>query len=404
MLFPSASLDPEPIDADVTVVLVGSPGTYSVLCHVDEDVERLFKVRADFDSELPWDDAGVATYSAFASRVAAEERLPHLGAEAMARIVEHGSRLAEHRDRLSTRFSDLEDLIREAGRSALAEHAELVTAAHVDEAVNARRRLSDLPEQRLRELALEGTLRIALTGTATGQVNGLAVAELANCRFGHPVRVSATVGPGQGRMIDIDRETDLSGPVHDKGFLILAGLLRDRYCHDVPLALHASLVFEQSYGPIEGDSASSAELFALLSALAGVPVDQRLAVTGSVDQHGAIQAVGGVNEKIEGFFRLCRRRGLTGDQGVVIPAANLPNLMLDRDVVEAVAAGRFHVCAISTVDEGIELLTGMAAGERGPGGYPEDSFHGRVIERLASFAALVRDFGAPATPETMRAG
>ncbi|MGZ8650420.1 MAG: Lon protease family protein, partial [Solirubrobacteraceae bacterium] len=401
MLFPSASLDPEPIDAPLTVVMTGSSQLYQVLCGADEDVRRLFKVRADFDAEMTWDATGVAAYAAFVARQARELELPDFDAAAVARIVEHGARLAEHRERLSTCFPELADLAAEAGRRASHEGAATVGAAHVDDALRARRRQSDLPEQRLRELTLEGALRADVTGSVTGQVNGLAVADLGDHRFGHPVRVTATAGPGQGRVIDIDREAELSGPIHTKGILILAGLLRERYCRETPLALHASIVFEQSYGGVEGDSASAAELLALLSALAEVPVAQRIAVTGSIDQHGAIQAVGGVNEKIEGFFALCRERGLTGDQGVAIPATNLPNLMLAPDVVDAVADGRFHVWAISTVDEALQLLTGIPAGRPGPdGSYPEASVHGRVHARITALAALARDFGHPAPAET----
>ena len=397
MLFPSASLDPEPIDAAMTVVMTGSTQLYRLLCAADEDVRRLFKVRADFDAEMAWDDAGVLAYAAFIGRQVHELGLPHFDAGAVARIVEHGARRAEHRERLSTRFPELTDLIAEAGHRAVADGVDTVAATHVDDAVHARRRLADLPEQRLRELTLEGALHVDVTGGAVGQVNGLAVADLGDDRFGHPVRVTATVGPGQGRVIDIDREAELSGPIHTKGFLILSGLLRHRYCRETPLALHASIVFEQSYGAVEGDSASVAELVALLSALADAPVAQRLAVTGSVDQHGAVQAVGGVNEKIEGFYALCRERGLTGDQGVAIPAANLPNLMLAPEVAEAVAEGGFHVWAITSVDEALQLLTGVPAGDESPDGtFPDASLHGRVAARIAALAALARDYGQPA--------
>jgi predicted ATP-dependent protease len=405
MLFPPASLDPEPVAAAPTVVLVGPPRLYRLLYELDEDVRRLFKVRADFDTEMPRDDAGLRAYTGLAAGVVAERALPPLDAAAVARVVEHGARLAEHRERLSARFPEIGDLVAEAGERAAAEGAPVTTAAHVDGAEAARRRLSDLPEQRLRELTVEGTLHVDVSGTATGQVNGLAVAEAGEHRFGHPVRITATAGPGHGRMVDIDREAELSGPVHTKGFLILAGLLRERFCRDAPLALHASIVFEQSYGAVEGDSASSGELFALLSALAGIPMDQRFAVTGSVDQHGAIQAVGGVNEKIEGFYDLCRERGLSGDQGVIVPAANLPHLMVRADVAEAVAASRFHVWAIATIEEGIELLAGVPAGHAGPdGSYPEESFHGHVQARLASFAAIAREQAAGTSLTADRAG
>jgi predicted ATP-dependent protease len=287
--------------------------------------------------------------------------------------------------------------VQEAAHRATQESAELVTAAHVERCLNDRRRRSDLPEHRLRRHILEGDLRVDVTGDATGQVNGLAIVSLGDYVFGHPIRITATVAAGDGKVVDIDREAELSGPIHDKGVLILAGLLRHLYCRETALALRASLVFEQSYGPVEGDSASGAELFALLSALADVPVHQRVGVTGSVDQHVHVQAIGGVNEKIEGFFALCREHELTGDQGVIIPAANLRHLMLDREVVQAVRGRRFHVWAIDTIDDAIELLTGTIAGAPdADGSYPEDTFHGRAQARIASLAELAREFHRPA--------
>jgi predicted ATP-dependent protease len=397
MLFPSATLDPEPIDVNLTVVLVGTSELHALLHALDDDVQRLFKLRADFDSTTAWDESGEAAYAAFVSRIVREHGLAHFDSGAVGRLIEHGARLAADRERLSTRYPEIADVLVEAAHEARADGAEVVTAAHVERSLRRRRRRVDLPEQRLREHILDGTLRIDVTGNAVGQINGLAVSQLGEHRFGHPVRVTATVASGDGDVVDIDREAELSGPIHDKGVLILAGLLRHLYCRSTPLALRASLVFEQSYAPVEGDSASGAELFALLSALADVPLTQQIAVTGSIDQHGRIQAIGGVNEKIEGFFALCRESGFTGEQGVAIPASNLRHLMLDREVVEAVEAGKFHVWAISTLDEGIELLTGMQAGAPDEdGNYPEASFHGRTQARIASLAELARGFRVPA--------
>jgi lon-related putative ATP-dependent protease len=397
MLFPSASLEPEPIDVDLTVVLVGSTELYRLLQAIDPDVRQLFKVRADFDTEAAWDEETVGGYAAFVRQQVRDHGLPDFDRTAVARLVEHGSRLADDRERLSTHLPEIADIVREAAHAATADGAGLVTAAHVERSLRDRRRRSDLPEQRLRRHTIQGDLHVDVTGSVTGQVNGLAIVGLGDHAFGHPIRITATVAAGDGKVVDIDREAELSGPIHDKGVLILAGLLRHLYCRDTALALRASLVFEQSYGPVEGDSASSAELLALLSALADVPIHQRVGVTGSVDQHGHMQAIGGVNEKIEGFFALCREHGLTGDQGVIIPTANLRHLMLDHEVVDAVRDGRFHVWATDTIDEAIELLTGTIAGvPAADGTYPEHTFHGRAQARIARLAALARELRRPA--------
>jgi predicted ATP-dependent protease len=379
MLFPSASLDPQPIRVDLTVVLVGTPRVYTLLHELDADVRRLFKVHADFDDRTDWDASALDDYAAFVSRYAREHGARHADPAGVARLVEHGARLAGHRERLATRFAELGDVLAEANRWAARDGAERISAAHVDRALQERRSRADLGEQRRREATLDATLRVDVDGTAVGQVNGLAVAELGDRAFGFPVRVTATAGPGQGRVLDIDREAELSGPIHDKAFLILAGLLRERFGATQRLALQASIVFEQSYGPVEGDSASLAELVALLSALARRGARQDVAVTGSVDQHGHVQAVGGINEKIEGFFALCRERGLTGTQGVVIPSANRPHLMLDLEVVDAVRRGEFAIWSVATVDDALELLVG-----------DPDHFAAVVAARLGSFAAGAR--------------
>lgn len=358
MLFPGVTLDPEPAEIAVTVILVGGADLYQAMHALDEDVSRLFKLRADFDDEMPRDATGVAAYAGLLARVARDHGLLPFERSAIAAVVEHGSRLAGHRERLCTRIPVLRDVATEAAHVAVREGAAAVTREHVRAALRARRRRADLVEDRFRAGTLEGTIHIDVAGAVTGQVNGLAVALLGDHAFGHPVRITATVAPGEGEVLDIDREARLSGPVHAKGVLILSGYLAGRYFPDRPMMLRASIVFEQSYGPVEGDSASAAELLALLSALAELPVDQGVAVTGAVDQHGAIRAVGGINEKIEGFYDLCAAQGLSGEQGVIMPAANLPHLMLGRRVVDAVRDGRFRIWPVSTVDEALALLTG----------------------------------------------
>lgn len=394
-LFPTATLEPEPVGLDLKVVLVGSERLHAALHELDEDVPKLFKVRADFDVEMSRTEERALQYAGFVAGQVRDQGLPHFDAGAVARLVEHGSRLREDQGRLSVRFAELGDLIAEAGHWAARRDDGLVSAADVDRAVTARIRRSDLPEERLRAAITEGTVLIDVEGERIGQVNGLAVANLGDLVVGRPTRITATVAVGSGELVNIDRETEMSGPIHDKGFLILAGFLRERYGDSRPLSLTASLVFEQSYGPVEGDSASAAELFALLSSLAEAPIRQGIAVTGSVNQHGRLQAIGGVNEKIEGFFDICAALGLSGEQGVLIPAANRRNLMLRRDVVAAVEAGRFHVWTASTVDEGIELLTGIPAGLRVAGGRHEaEGIHHRVEERLDSFAAVSRRFAS----------
>lgn len=391
-LFPTATLAPDPVPVDVKVVLTGSGELYELLHALDEDVAELFRVRADFDVQMPWSEA--SSYAAYLSAQVARHGLRHLDAGAVARIVEHGARRAAHQRKISTRFEEVSDLAIEADYHASAAGAKIVQPEHVEQAIAERRARSNLLEQRLAELVDEGTIHVELDGRTVGQVNGLAVIELGDYAFGHPARITATTAVGGGELVSIDRESKLSGRIHDKGFLTLRGYLEQRYGGGVPLSLSASLTFEQSYAGLEGDSAASGELYALLSNLADASIDQGLAVTGSVDQHGRVQAVGGVSEKVEGFFDACERRGLTGAQGVLVPASNRPHLMLDERVVRAVAAGRFHVWAVASVDEGIELLTGVPAGERGAdGSYPEGSVHRRVQDRLDAMAHAAREWG-----------
>jgi predicted ATP-dependent protease len=323
----------------------------------------------------------------------------------VSKAIEHGARLAGDTEKLSMQMLDLADLLRESDHWASTAGRAVTTGEDVERAIRARQERASRIRQRLQEEIVRGTLLIDTAGERSGQVNGLSVATLGGFTFGMPHRITARVRLGGGKVIDIERESELGGPIHSKGVLILSGYIAGRYAAKTPLSLGASLVFEQSYGGIEGDSASSAELYALLSALAEAPLRQSLAVTGSVNQHGDVQAIGGVNEKIEGFFDICASRGLTGEQGVLIPASNVKHLMLKREVVDAVAAGKFRVHPVASIDEGIEILTGVPAGQRDAlGQFPEASINGRVERRLAEFADRVRSFGgaAPAARKRSR--
>lgn len=388
-LLPMTSLTPEPIELDVKVVLVGSPSLYELAYQLDEDVRSLFRVKAEFDWQIPWDGEGERDYARFLRSRARTDGLREFDAAAIARVIEYGARLAEDQTRLSTRFGEVAGLAAEAGHWAAQAGSDLVSGEHVEQAIAHRIRRSDLLEQHLLQMVQEGTLMLAFDGARVGQVNGLSVLELGDYSFGRPVRITATAGPGRGALLSIERETELSGHIHDKGFLTLTGYLRQRYAAERRIALAATLTFEQSYEHIDGDSAASAELYALLSELAGVPLRQDVAVTGSINQHGELQAIGGVNEKIEGFYRACLLHGLTGTQGVVIPQANERHLMLSSEVVDAVAAGRFHVWSTATVEQGLELLCGIPAGDRDPDGrFPTGTLHARIEARLARWACL----------------
>ena len=381
------SLEPEPIPLDLKVVLVGDPMLYYLLSHHDPEFAELFKVAADFDWRM---DRNGDTVLGLARSIAAlirKEGLRPLDRGAVARVVERASREVADADKLSTHMASLADLVREADYWAGQDGAEMVGAGHVQQAVDAATYRQDRVRANVQEEIVRGTVHIATAGAEIGQINGLAVLELGRFAFGRPSRITARVRFGHGEVIDIEREVELGGPLHGKGVMILASYLSARFAAELPLSLSASLVFEQSYGEVEGDSASSTELYCLLSALAEVPIRQSLAVTGSVDQFGRVQAIGGVNEKIEGFFDLCRARGLSGEQGVLIPAANVRNLMLRGDVVDACAAGLFQVIPVESIDQGIALLTGLPAGERDEQGeFPSGSVNRKVQARLASFA------------------
>jgi predicted ATP-dependent protease len=359
----------------------------------DEDFRDVFRVKADFAPDMEWTDRHVSNYAAFVRRCVDTDGLHHFDRSAIARIVEHGSRQREHQHKLSTRLRDIADVVSEASFWASRAGRDVVGAEDVDRAVAKREYRSNLPEERVHELIVDGTIAIDTTGARTAQINGLSTFDLGDHRFGRPTRVTARVSVGTSGVVSIEREIERSGPIHSKGVLTLAGYLAQTYAQRWPLALRATIAFEQSYEGVDGDSASSTELYALLSALGELPIRQDIAVTGSVDQHGRVQAVGGVTAKVEGFFAICRARGLTGEQGVLIPHTNVRNLMLADEVVAAVAAGDFHVWAVETVDEGIELLTGCPAGARGAdAAFPEGSVHRRVEDRLRGYADRLRDF------------
>lgn len=392
---PTGSLSPASAPLRVKVVLVGTPALYQLLFELDEEFRELFKVRVDFAPEVEWNEDSLAAYASFVRRCVDDGGFKQFDAGAVARVVEETARWRESQRKLSTRLRDLDDLVAESSFWADQAGHPLVTADDVGKATSEKSRRSSLSEERLREMITDGTIHVEVAGARVGQLNGLSVVELGDHRFGIPSRISAGVALGRGSIESIDRETELGGPIHNKGFLIVSGFLASRYAQERPLAMRATLTFEQSYGAVEGDSASCAELYALLSALADAPLKQSVAVTGSVDQHGSVQAIGGVIDKIEGFFKVCKTIGLNGEQGVMIPKTNVNDLMLEEEIVEAVRAGRFHVWAVETIDQGIEILTGLPAGDRSPdGSFPEGTVHGRVAARLQEYARLQAEFGA----------
>ena len=392
--FSTAGLRPEPIPVNVKVIMVGPPMIYYLLQAYEEDFGKLFKVKADFDTEVVRSERQDRQYARFIAKICREEGLPHFGADAVAEVIRQGFRFADRHDRLSLRFSLISDLIREAGYWARKENHSFVTRGDVDAAVTHKRHRSNLAEHWIQDEIKEGTLMVTLDGEAVGQVNGLSVHQLGDYAFGRPTRITARTYVGTKGVIDIQREAELAGNIHSKGVMTLAGYLAGKFAGLHPFAMSASLTFEQTYSEIEGDSAAVAELAAILSSLADLPIRQWLAVTGSVNQLGEVQPIGGVNEKIEGFFESCSRKGLTGKQGVIIPARNTKHLALRRDVVEAVESGQFTVYAVNTVEEAVELLTGIQAGERAiDGEYPLDTVFGRAAQRLTEMAQAVAEWG-----------
>jgi predicted ATP-dependent protease len=388
-----STLEPEPIPLELKVVLVGDPMLYYLLSAYDPEFLELFKVQAELADRMDHTTETLGSYARLIATLVRREKLRPFTAAAVARLVEHSARMVEDSAKLSARFAYILDWLREADYWAGEESAAEADAKHIEQAIAARIRRSDHIREAMHEQILRGHVLIDTAGARAGQVNGLSVLQLGDFAFGKPSRISARVRMGRGEVVDIERRVELGGPLHSKGVLILAGYLGAKYAPDRPLALSATLVFEQSYGGVDGDSASSAELYALVSALADAPIKQGFAVTGSVNQFGQVQAIGGVNEKIEGFFDVCVGRGLKGDEGVLIPASNVVNLMLRKDVVEAVRAGKFRIFPVSTIDEGLELLTGVPAGAPGPdGAYPAGSLNARAAARLEEFAAAARRY------------
>jgi len=384
-LINTPTLKPESIPFDVKILLIGNPVFYYLLFAYDEEFKKLFKVKADFSTIMDGDKDGIENYAAFMSKICKEEGLKHLNKESACRIVEYGSRLASDQDKLTTRFIEIADLIREANFWAISENSEIIEKKHVDKALEEKIFRSNLIEKRLEELIREGTIMVDIEGEKIGQVNGLSVLVLGDYSFGKPSRITARVYTGRGGMINIDREVKLSGVIHNKGFLILSGYMGEKYGDTKPVVFSASICFEQLYEEIEGDSASSTELYTLLSSLSGLPVKQGIAVTGSVNQKGEVQPIGGVNEKIEGFYYTCKVKNLTGEQGVIIPRSNVKHLMLKDEVIDAVKNGKFHVWAVQTIDEGIEILTGVPAGEKdSKGNYPAGTVNYMISKKLES--------------------
>jgi predicted ATP-dependent protease len=389
------SLDPEPVPLDVKVILLGDRELHELLSFYDPDLPELFKVTADFDDRVARDAEGEAAYANLIGDVICRDALHPFGADAVARIVDHGSRLAADADKLSCGFEAIADLVRESDHAARRAGRALVASEDVAAALAAQEGRTARVRDRVREAIRRGSLMVDVAGTRIGQMNGLVVVQIGGTSFGWPTRITARVRLGAGKLVDIEREAKLGGPIHSKGVLILEGFLGGRFGRDRPLALWASLVFEQSYGQVEGDSASLAELCALLSAIGEIPLRQDLAMTGSVNQLGTVQPIGGINEKIEGFFDICADLGLDGRQGVVVPRANLANLMLRDDVVAAARAERFHIHAVDSVDEAMELLTGLPAGTRDASGrYGEGSLNARIDAALDRFSTAAQRYAA----------
>jgi ATP-dependent Lon protease len=380
------SLKPEPIEISVRIILIGGSNLYHQLDQVDQDFSDMFKVLADFSTEIERSDLGINQYAGVVSRMCRNEGLPHFSAGGIAALAEHGARVASRKGKITARFGRIADIVREAAFLSNKEQVQLVTRAHIEDAVRRTKYRASLPSSRFQELINDGTIMLETSGSVVGQINGLAIISAGPILYGFPARITATIGAGQAGIINIEGAAAMSGAIHTKGFHILGGLLRHLLQTDHPLAFSASIAFEQSYGGIDGDSASGAEICCLLSALTGVPLHQGLAMTGAIDQHGHIEAIGGVNEKIEGFFDACAAIGLQGDQGVIIPWANAGDLMLRHDVVKACTDGRFHIYAVHSVTEALEILTGKEAGEADANGdFPAGSLLQLARERAFEY-------------------
>jgi len=404
-IIPTATLTPQPIPLSVKVAMIGNSRIFTVLQSVDEDFRKLFKAKADFTVDVQRDNRNVNAYARFISRQVRDMGMRHFDRAAVARVVEHSSRLVADQEKLSLRMMDIVDVLVEADYWACDAGKKVVTAPYVEMALEKKVYRSNLVEERVQEFITNGTIKVDVAGDVVGQVNGLSVYDLGDYVFGRPSRITARVSLGRGQVINLEREIQKSGPSHSKGFLILIGYINGKFAHRQPLSFAASIAFEQVYDEVDGDSASSTELYALLSAITDVPLKQGIAVTGSVNQLGEVQAIGGVNEKIEGFFAVCKAKGLTGDQGVIIPRDNVHNLMLKPEVVEAVRRGDFHVWGVSTIEQGIELLTGMPAGKlRKDNRYPEGTLFRRVTDALEAMTRRAVEVNRAAQRELMAPG
>ncbi|MEE9612613.1 MAG: Lon-insertion domain-containing protein, partial [Desulfatiglandales bacterium] len=404
-LFTTTGLKPEPIDMDMKVAVISDAYLYHLLLHYDEDVQKIFKVKADFDTSMDKNEETIRQFAEFIKMRKDKDKLRPFDKSAAVALTEQAVRMAGRQEKISTSFPVITDLIQEADYWAGEEKQTVVQEKHVDKAIEARVYRSNMVEEHIQEMIDRGTLMIDVEGEVVGQVNGLAVYSLGDYMFGRPSRITASTSMGRAGIINIEREADMSGSTHNKGVLILGGYLRKKYAQDKPLSMSASIAFEQSYSGVDGDSASSTEIYALLSSLSGVPLKQYVAVTGSVNQNGEVQAIGGANQKIEGFYDCCRKVELTGHQGVMIPESNVKDLMLRNDVVEAVKKGKFHVYAVKTIDEGIEILTGKKAGEMKPDGtYPKGTINGLVNEQLKVLAEGLKKFGEEEKKEEKKKG
>jgi len=393
-IFSTRTIRPEPIPLDIKIVLTGDPYLFELLHIYDDRFQKLFKVKAHMDDRMDRKKRAITQIARMIGNFCSEQEIKHLNRTGVARVIEYSMERTEDQEKLTLELGDIGDLIKEANYFAGLSGAEFIGMEHVERAIDKRIHRSNLIEERIRELVEKDIFWIETDGSKVGQINGVALLMTGDHEFGKPNRITATVSVGRDGVVAIERESKMSGNIHTKGVMILSSFLKERFAHNKPLSLTATLCFEQSYGLVEGDSASSTELFALLSALAGAPIYQGIAVTGSISQKGEIQAVGGVTRKVEAFFDICKKKGLNGSQGVIIPARNVKNLMLKQEVVESVREGRFHIWPISTVEKGIEILTGKKAGTRKPDGtYPKGTLFRKVDERFLELAEIARKFG-----------
>jgi ATP-dependent Lon protease len=400
-LISTTRLKPQPIKANVKVVMIGDAYVYNLLYFMDEDFKKIFKIKAEFDSEMTKDDMTIANFARFAKKICDEDGLLPMEKGGLGALIEYGTRIAGRQRKVSTRFHILADVVRESSYWAKQDNKTVIGRENVEKAILERFERVSLLEDKVQEMIEEGTILIDTEGAVVGQVNGLSVYDMGQFSFGKPTRITAKTAVGRAGVINIEREADMSGPTHNKGVLILGGYLRGKYAQRKPFSLSASIAFEQSYSGVDGDSASSTEVYAILSSLSRLPLRQDIAVTGSINQKGEIQPIGGVNEKIEGFFEVCRAKGLTGKQGVVIPHQNIQNLMLRQDVVQAVAEGKFHIYPIKSVDEGMAILTGIAPGAlRDDGTFEEGTLNFLVDEELQRLAASWKSFAGPSEKES----